>query len=149
MKTLSVSAKLMPIPQKPPRLLIPLKRPSRKNRNPSSYQPFPPHSSRPRAATAPRGGRREDLRPNAGIAAPATVQGRDFTALLDDPKRKLHEAAYSRFLNADAVITVQFIHTSFTFKGKDDETRTTPSTCSGAITAGSHDEKVAQGCLRR
>ena len=49
----------------------------------------------------------------AGIATPATVQGRDFTALLDDPDKKFHEAAYSRFLNADAVITDQFSYTSF------------------------------------
>ena len=49
----------------------------------------------------------------AGIATPATVQGRDFTALLDDPKKPFHEAAYSRFLNADAVITDQFSYTSF------------------------------------
>jgi iduronate 2-sulfatase len=49
----------------------------------------------------------------AGIAAPATVQGRDLTALLDDPNKKIHEAAYSRFLNADAVITDQFSYTSY------------------------------------
>jgi arylsulfatase A-like enzyme len=49
----------------------------------------------------------------AGIASPATVQGRDFTALLDDPKKPFHEAAYSRFLNADAVITGQFSYTRF------------------------------------
>jgi arylsulfatase A-like enzyme len=49
----------------------------------------------------------------AGIATPATVQGRDFTALLDDPNKKFHEAAYSRFLNADAVITDQFSYTSY------------------------------------
>jgi iduronate 2-sulfatase len=41
------------------------------------------------------------------------VQGRDFTALLDDPKKPFHEAAYSRFLNADAVITDQFSYTSY------------------------------------
>ena len=49
----------------------------------------------------------------AGIATPATVQGRDFTALLDDPNKKFHEAAYSRFLNADAVITDRFSYTSY------------------------------------
>jgi iduronate 2-sulfatase len=49
----------------------------------------------------------------AGIATPATVQGRDFTALLDDPNKKIHEAAYSRFLNADAVITDQFSYTRY------------------------------------
>ena len=49
----------------------------------------------------------------AGITAPATVQGRDFTALLDDPKKTFHEAAYSRFLSADAVITDRFNYTSY------------------------------------
>jgi len=49
----------------------------------------------------------------AGIAAPTTVQGRDFTALLDDPKKSFHEVAYSRFLDADAVITDRFSYTSF------------------------------------
>jgi iduronate 2-sulfatase len=49
----------------------------------------------------------------AGIAAPATVQGRDFTPLLDNPKQAFHEAAYSRFLSADAVITNQFSYTSY------------------------------------
>jgi arylsulfatase A-like enzyme len=49
----------------------------------------------------------------ADIPVPGTVQGRDFTALLDDPKKPFHEAAYSRFLNADAVITDRFSYTSF------------------------------------
>ena len=41
------------------------------------------------------------------------MQGRDFTALLDQPEKPFHKAAYSRFLNADAVITGQFSYTSF------------------------------------
>jgi iduronate 2-sulfatase len=49
----------------------------------------------------------------AGIAAPATVQGRDFSALLDDPKKSFHEAAYSRFLSANAVITARFSYTRY------------------------------------
>ena len=49
----------------------------------------------------------------ADITAPATVHGRDFTALLDDPKKTFHEAAFSRFLNADAVITDRFNYTSY------------------------------------
>lgn len=49
----------------------------------------------------------------AGIAAPANVQGRDFTALLDAPQKPFHKAAYSRFLNADAVITDRFSYTSY------------------------------------
>lgn len=49
----------------------------------------------------------------AGIDTPGTVQGRDFSALLDDPKKPFHEAAYSRFLSADAVVTDHFSYTSY------------------------------------
>jgi iduronate 2-sulfatase len=49
----------------------------------------------------------------AGIAAPATVQGRDFSTLLDAPQKPFHEAAYSRFLTADTVITDHFSYTSY------------------------------------
>jgi arylsulfatase A-like enzyme len=49
----------------------------------------------------------------AGIATPATVQGRDFSALLDAPQKPFHEAAYSRFLTADTVITDHFSYTSY------------------------------------
>ena len=49
----------------------------------------------------------------AGITTPATVQGRDFSALLDAPQTPFHEAAYSRFLSADAVITDHFSYTSY------------------------------------
>lgn len=49
----------------------------------------------------------------AGITTPATVQGRDFTALLDAPQQPFHAAAYSRFLSADAVITDRFSYTSY------------------------------------
>ena len=49
----------------------------------------------------------------AGIGVPATVQGRDFTTLLDDPRKPFHKAAYSRFLSADAVITDRFSYTSY------------------------------------
>ncbi len=49
----------------------------------------------------------------AGIAPPPTVQGRNFSALLDDPDKPFHEAAYSRFLNADAVITDRFSYTRY------------------------------------
>ena len=48
----------------------------------------------------------------ADITTPTTVQGRDFTTLLDAPQKPFHEAAYSRFLSADAVITDQFSYTS-------------------------------------
>ncbi|MEY4243092.1 MAG: hypothetical protein RLZZ245_677 [Verrucomicrobiota bacterium] len=49
----------------------------------------------------------------AGIATPASVQGREFAALLDDPHKPFHEAAYSRFLSADAVINNRFSYTSY------------------------------------
>jgi iduronate 2-sulfatase len=49
----------------------------------------------------------------AGIATPANVQGRDFTPLLDAPQKPFHKAAYSRFLNADAVITDRFSYTRY------------------------------------
>ena len=49
----------------------------------------------------------------AGIATPASVQGRNFAALLDDPLKPFHEAAYSRFLSADAVINNRFSYTSY------------------------------------
>jgi arylsulfatase A-like enzyme len=49
----------------------------------------------------------------AGIAVPATVQGLDFSALLDDPQKTFREAAYSRFVSADAVITDHFSFTSY------------------------------------
>ena len=48
-----------------------------------------------------------------GSATPATVQGRDFTAVLDAPQNPFHKAAYSRFLSADAVITDHFSYTSY------------------------------------
>lgn len=49
----------------------------------------------------------------AGIAPPATVQGRDFSALLEAPRKPFREAAYSRFLSADAVITDRFSYTCY------------------------------------
>ena len=49
----------------------------------------------------------------AGIKPPATVQGRDFTMLLDKPDAPFREAAYSRFIKADAVITDRFSYTSY------------------------------------
>jgi arylsulfatase A-like enzyme len=49
----------------------------------------------------------------AGIQVPPSVQGRDFTGLLDKPKSPFREAAYSRFLSADAVVTEQFNYTQY------------------------------------
>lgn len=49
----------------------------------------------------------------AGLSIPGTVQGRDFSALLDDPSKPFREAAYSRYINGDAVITPRFTFTSY------------------------------------
>ena len=49
----------------------------------------------------------------AGLAAPETVQGRDFSALFDDPRMPFREFAYSRYLAADAVISNRFNFTSY------------------------------------
>ncbi len=49
----------------------------------------------------------------AGIAVPATVQGRSFVELLEQPERPFREAAYSRFGPGDAVITDRFTYTSY------------------------------------
>lgn len=49
----------------------------------------------------------------AGITVPESVQGRDFSVLLDQPQTPFRDVAYSRFLSADAVITQGFTYTSY------------------------------------
>jgi iduronate 2-sulfatase len=49
----------------------------------------------------------------AGIEVPKTVQGRAFVSLLEKPDQAFREAAYSRFVNADAVVTDRFNYTSY------------------------------------
>lgn len=49
----------------------------------------------------------------AGIDIPQTVQGRDFTILLRQPRNTFREHAYSRFVSGDAVITRRFSYTSY------------------------------------
>jgi iduronate 2-sulfatase len=49
----------------------------------------------------------------ANVATPATVQGRDFSALFEDPKKPFREAAYSRYINGDAIITPLFNFTIY------------------------------------
>ena len=49
----------------------------------------------------------------AGIDGPETVQGRSFAELLDHPERPFRDAAYSRFVTADAVITDRFSYTRY------------------------------------
>ena len=55
----------------------------------------------------------------AGIGIPESVQGRSFTALLDDPGQPFREAAYSRFAGADAVITERFSFTRYARSGAE------------------------------
>lgn len=49
----------------------------------------------------------------ASLATPRTVQGRDFSLLLEDPKKPFREVAYSRYLIGDALITPDFTYTSY------------------------------------
>jgi iduronate 2-sulfatase len=49
----------------------------------------------------------------ANINVPKTVQGRSFVELLSQTQKPFREAAYSRFLSADAVITQDFSYTSY------------------------------------
>lgn len=49
----------------------------------------------------------------AGLKTPETVQGRDFSSILDNPQKVFREAAYSRFAAADAVVTDRFSYTSY------------------------------------
>ncbi len=49
----------------------------------------------------------------AGIQVPTSVQGRAFTGLFDAPQSPFREAAYSRFISADAVITKDYNYTSY------------------------------------
>ncbi len=49
----------------------------------------------------------------AGIPTPATLQGRDFSPLLDSPDFPLRDTVYCRFLDADAIITDQYSYTSY------------------------------------
>jgi arylsulfatase A-like enzyme len=49
----------------------------------------------------------------AGIEVPESVHGRSFAELLEHPDRPFREAAYSRFLAADAVITDRFNYTRY------------------------------------
>ncbi|MGL4400587.1 MAG: sulfatase [Luteolibacter sp.] len=48
-----------------------------------------------------------------GIKPPPTVQGRDFSQLLDQPQATFREAIYNRFGQGDAIITDQFNYTSY------------------------------------
>jgi len=49
----------------------------------------------------------------AELEIPKTVQGRAFVNLFDKPDQPFRQAAYSRFVNADAVITEDFTYTIY------------------------------------
>lgn len=49
----------------------------------------------------------------AGLDVPGTVQGRSFAELFDRPEQAFREAAYSRYMAADAIITDRFSYTRF------------------------------------
>lgn len=49
----------------------------------------------------------------AGIDVPASVQGKSFAAVLGDPETKINEAVYTRYRNADAVVTDRFNYTLY------------------------------------
>lgn len=53
----------------------------------------------------------------AGIEIPETVQGRSFKGLFVQPDQAFREAAYSRFNDADTVITEHYSYTRFGGKG--------------------------------
>jgi arylsulfatase A-like enzyme len=54
----------------------------------------------------------------ADLSVPASVQGHDFTALLDDPGKAFHNAVYSRFVKGDAVMTERYVYTSYAGGGQ-------------------------------
>ncbi|MEY4245148.1 MAG: hypothetical protein RLZZ245_2733 [Verrucomicrobiota bacterium] len=49
----------------------------------------------------------------AGLATPKTVQGRDFSVLLEEPNKPFRKVAYSRYIGGDAVITPILSYTSY------------------------------------
>lgn len=49
----------------------------------------------------------------AGIPVPTSVQGKSFAPLLSDPKSTINEVVYTRFKNADAIISPSFNYTLY------------------------------------
>jgi len=49
----------------------------------------------------------------ARLPIPASVQGRSFVSLLDDPKQAFREVVYTRYGKGDAVVTDHLIYTSY------------------------------------
>lgn len=54
----------------------------------------------------------------AGLTVPESVQGRSFVPLLADPKKDFRDTVYSRFQEADAVVTKDFSYTSYGKRGE-------------------------------
>lgn len=54
----------------------------------------------------------------AGLKVPDSVQGKSFVPLLDDPTQPFRESVFTRFGNGDAVVTPDFIYTTY---GSDGE----------------------------
>jgi iduronate 2-sulfatase len=54
----------------------------------------------------------------AKIPVPASVQGKSFVSILDDPEKPFRNVVYTRFGGGDAVVTDQFNYTSY--GGKSD-----------------------------
>ena len=53
----------------------------------------------------------------AGIKGPDQLQGRSFTALLDNPSQKFRDHIYSRFVKGDAIVNERFSYTRYSVKG--------------------------------
>ncbi|MBW8014964.1 MAG: sulfatase [Planctomycetes bacterium] len=49
----------------------------------------------------------------AGITVPATVQGRSFKDILDQPAQSFRDVVYTRFKQGDAVVTPRYSYTSY------------------------------------
>jgi iduronate 2-sulfatase len=49
----------------------------------------------------------------AGISVPATVQGKSFEEVLDDPEKAFRNVVYTRYGGGDAVVTSQFNYTMY------------------------------------
>lgn len=49
----------------------------------------------------------------ANLPIPASVHGRSFESLLDDPEQAFRESVYTRFKAADAIVTENFVYSSY------------------------------------
>jgi iduronate 2-sulfatase len=54
----------------------------------------------------------------AGLTPPDSVQGRSFAAVLKDPTAKTRTEAYGRYEKGDAIITDNFVYTSYGAAGE-------------------------------